>query len=109
MTKFRTLDLAVEYYQLGKKIKLSGPLRDQFLRSASSVSLNLAEGNAKSSRKDRLRIFEIAYGSFRESQAILKLEGVEKPELFTVGDQLGASLYKLTRALMASKKERLLK
>lgn len=109
MTKFRTLELATEYYQLGKAVKLSSPLRDQFLRSASSVPLNLAEGNAKSSRKDRLRIFEIAYGSFRESQTILELERVKSPELLKVGDQLGASLYKLTRALMESKKERLLK
>ena len=81
MTKFRVLELATEYYQLGRELKLPVSLKDQFLRSASSVPLNLAEGNAKSSRKDRLRIFEIAYGSFRESQAILMLEKINEPKL----------------------------
>ena len=46
---------------------------------------------AFASRKDRLRSFEIAYGSFRESQVILKLEGVKSPELLKISDQLGAS------------------
>lgn len=108
MKHFRTLDLAKRYYQLGKEVKLPSHLKDQFLRSASSVTLNLAEGNAKSSRKDRLRIFEIAYGSFRESLVILEIESIDHPDLLEVADRLGACLYKLTKALLENEREKIL-
>ena len=42
MNKFRTLELATEYYQLGARVKLPAPLKDQFLRSASSRVIPLA-------------------------------------------------------------------
>lgn len=103
MKSFRTLDLAKEYYRLSKNIKLPSHLRDQFLRSCSSVALNLAEGNAKLSEKEKLRFYEIAHGSFRESTTILDLEGISNEELFKVTDRLGASLYKLTRAFIYKK------
>ncbi len=61
MNAYRTLDLAKEYYQLSRKIKLSSYLNDQFHRSASSVALNLSEGNAKQSNKEKARFYEIAY------------------------------------------------
>jgi len=47
MKTFRTLDLAVEFYNLTEKATASGHLRDQLLRASSLISLNLAEGNAK--------------------------------------------------------------
>ncbi len=99
MSEFRTLSIAKEYYKLGKTEKLPTHLKDQFLRASSSVALNLSEGNAKTSRKDRLRIFEIAYGSFRESQTILELGGCKNDSLYHTGDTLGACLYKLIFAL----------
>ncbi|MGE3758890.1 MAG: four helix bundle protein [Pseudobdellovibrionaceae bacterium] len=68
--------------------------------SSSSVALNLSEGNAKSSEKEKLRFYEIAHGSFRESVTILDLEKIDNPEIRNLADQLGAHLYKLTRALM---------
>jgi four helix bundle protein len=100
MTPFRTLDLAKEYYALSKDLKLSSHLRDQFLRSCSSVALNLAEGNAKMSKKEKLRFYEIAHGSFRESKVILDLEKVNEKNVLEIADRLGASLYKLTRAFI---------
>ena len=65
MASFRTLDLAKGYYRLSREIRLPAHLKDQFLRVSSSVALNLAEGNAKSSKKEKLRFYEMALGSFR--------------------------------------------
>ena len=45
-------------------------LRDQGLRAAQSIPLNIAEGNGKQSLKDKNRFFEIARGSALECAAI---------------------------------------
>ncbi|MEZ0391244.1 MAG: four helix bundle protein [Pseudobdellovibrionaceae bacterium] len=100
MSSFRTLDLAKEFYRSSKDLKLPPHLKEQFLRSSSSIALNLAEGNAKQSRKEKLRFYEIAHGSFRESLTILDLDGVPQGETREIADRLGASLYKLTRAFV---------
>ncbi|PWU20948.1 MAG: hypothetical protein C5B49_03410 [Bdellovibrio sp.] len=105
MSKFRTLDLAIEYYSLIERIKLPHHLREQIPRAASSVSLNLAEGNAKLSYLDKKRIYQIALGSFRESQTILKLGRVEDREVERVADHLGACLYKLTTFQVPNKQK----
>ena len=99
MKTFRTLELAKEYYSLSKDLKLSSHLRDQYLRSCSSVALNLSEGNAKRSEKEKLRFYEIAHGSFRESVTILELESINDKNILAITDRLGGSLYKLTRAM----------
>ncbi len=44
--------------------------RDQWLRAAQSIPLNIAEGNGKRSVKDRARYFDIARGSALECLAI---------------------------------------
>ena len=44
--------------------------RDQWLRAAQSIPLNIAEGNGKQSLKDKNRYFEIARGSALECAAI---------------------------------------
>lgn len=99
MKTFRTLELAKEYYSISKDLKLSSHLRDQYLRSCSSVALNLSEGNAKRSEKEKLRFYEIAHGSFRESVTILELECISDEKLLELADRFGANLYKLTRAM----------
>ncbi len=101
MEKFRTLELAKQYYHASKNIAFSSHLRDQFLRSSSSVALNLSEGNAKTSEKEKLRFYEIAHGSFRESVTILDLENIFDTEIRSVADKLGANLFNLTRAMAA--------
>ncbi len=95
MKTFRTLELAIEFYELADKQKVNGILRDQLLRAASSISLNLSEGNAKASVKDKIRYFQTAYGSLRECQTIFKLAKVQDPELQKKADHLAACLYKL--------------
>ena len=96
--RFRSLDLAVEFCQEVKVLKLPIHLRDQMLRASSSVALNLAEGSGKPSPKDKKRFYSIALGSLRECQAILKIEGIENLKLLDLVDHLGASIYELTLA-----------
>jgi four helix bundle protein len=45
--------------------------RDQLDRASTSVPLNIAEGNAKFSKPERARFFQIAHGSAVESAACL--------------------------------------
>ena len=48
-----------------------GSVRNQLERAATSIPLNIAEGNVKSSPRDRRRYWEIALGSTVECAAIL--------------------------------------
>lgn len=97
-TNFRTYDLAIEFYKQSQKIKVPQHLRNQLDRAASSVSMNLAEGNAKFSFKEKARIYQIAYGSFRECQAIFELAEITDIELLAKSKHLGSSLYRLVAA-----------
>jgi len=47
--------------------------RDQLARAGDSIALNIAEGNAKFSQKDRARFFQIAHGSALECAACLDI------------------------------------
>ena len=67
--------LAIEYVAASYRIAklLNGPerhARDQWLRAAQSIALNIAEGDGKQSLKDKNRFFEIARGSALECAAI---------------------------------------
>ncbi|MFN9986357.1 MAG: four helix bundle protein [Pirellula sp.] len=60
--------LAIEYVanSLETSRSLEGihrHVRDQWLRAAQSIPLNIADGNGKRSLKDRARILDIARGS----------------------------------------------
>ncbi len=101
MTTFRTLDLAVEFYRTTQKVKVPAHLRDQLDRAASSVPLNLSEGNAKFSFKDKARIYQIAYGSFRECQTILRISGISDNDVDAMTKHLGSSLYRLIDSVQA--------
>ena len=80
--------------------KLNLVMRDQLLRASSSVALNLAEGNARRTNKDRLRFFNIALASLREVQMICKLEDLER--LAQKADQVGGMIYALNRSVADS-------
>jgi len=95
-TNFRTLELAKTLYKQCNSLSLKGAIRDQLERASLSVCLNLAEGSAKDSPKDRRRFYVIALGSLREVQTIIEIEGLP---LMKEADVLGAHVYKLTRSL----------
>ncbi len=96
---FRTYDLAVQFYRDAKSIQLPGYLKTQLLRAASSVALNLSEGNGRSSRAERRNFFNIAYASLRETQAIIQLEPLACQKLVVPADKLAANLFCLRRSL----------
>lgn len=95
MKTFRTLDLAIEFYELSEKADIKGNLRDQLLRAASSISLNLAEGNAKRTAKEKKRFYQIAYSSQQECKTILRLAKIKDEQVLNAADKLGAWLYNL--------------
>lgn len=97
-TKFRTLELAIEFYQRAEGSRFSKRcMKDQFDRALLSIVLNLSEGSAKPTVKDRLKFYSISMGSLREVQVLLQLSG--KSKLLTASDKLAASLYCLCRSL----------
>ena len=98
MKTFKTLELAIQFYEQVLEIKVTGNLKDQLHRAASSIALNLSEGNAKASINDKRNFFQTAYGSLRECQTILKLLKVTDSESNKTADQLGAYLYKLVNS-----------
>ena len=98
MKSFRTLDLAIEFYGKAEEQKISGNLRDQLLRAASSISLNLSEGNAKRTPKEKRRYYHIAYASTQECKTILRLIKNTDAGLSDRVDKLAASIYRLMNA-----------
>ena len=96
LKNFRSYQLAVQLHQSCKAKALPHYLKDQLLRASSSIALNLSEGSARATKKDRARFYTIAFASLREVQAIIDLEE-NIADLSTHADVLGAHLYKLTR------------
>lgn len=95
MTTFRTFNLAAEFYHVARTLKIPRELREQLVRAASSIALNLAEGRGKPTKADQVRFFHIAFGSLRECQAILSLAELTDSVAFQKLDILGAHLYRL--------------
>ena len=93
MKKLKTYKLAMDFYMNSLKLRLKEPQKSQFERATLSIVLNIAEGTAKPSNKERKRYYIHALGSLRETQALLEI--AKHKELIAECDKLGAYLYKL--------------
>ncbi|MSU28527.1 MAG: four helix bundle protein [Pedosphaera sp.] len=118
MFNFEKLDVwqrANEFADLVYKVTKTFPkdkrfgLTDQMRRAAVSVSSNIAEGSARSSRNDNARFLEIATGSLFEVVAqsfISRRQGfLTEPDfktLYATADELGRMLSGLRRSLRES-------
>ena len=58
-------------HEMAEDASPGGPMKDQLARAAASVPLNIAEGNAKYSGRERRRYFETARASALECAACL--------------------------------------
>jgi four helix bundle protein len=95
LKNFKTYQLAIQFHNDCRNLKMPSYLRDQLLRSSSSVVLNIAEGTGKLTYADKRRYYSIALGSLRESVAALELSGETPIDISHIADQLGACLYRL--------------
>ncbi len=91
-------DSAVCYQRSAFRTQLHAELCNQFVRAASSIALNLAEGAGRNGRKDQRRFFHIAMGSLRECQAVLDLAFSTEHPARQTADVLGAHLFKLIKS-----------
>jgi four helix bundle protein len=98
LKNFRSYELAVTVYRFAITLKLPCYLKDQLVRAASSVVLNIAEGAGRTTSKEQARFFDIAYASAREVQAVLDLHEDAPEALIQAADCLGAHLYRLRAA-----------
>lgn len=98
MKSFLTLDVAIEFYEQSEKSNLKGNLRDQLLRAASSIALNLFEGNAKRAVPEKKRYYQMAYASTQECKTILKLAKISDERMLNTIDKLGAWIFNLLKS-----------
>ncbi len=95
LKNFRSYQMALELYKKSKGQKMPYLLKSQHERAARSIVLNLAEGSARTSKKERTRFYIIAFASLSEIQALIDMEASLKA-LEPSADELAANLYKLT-------------
>ena len=74
----RAIDFVVWVTPVIEKLEKSRAIRDQLDRASTSIPLNIAEGNAKFSMKDRCRYLDIADGSAVECAAALDVLVAQK-------------------------------
>ena len=93
LTSFKSYQLSLQLYRGCEQVNAPHHLKDQLRRAALSVVLNLAEGSAKPTAKERRRFYSIALASAREVQALIEILG--RRDLWSAADQVGACLYRL--------------
>ena len=98
LENFRAYQTSIKFYHGCEQVRCAKHLREQLLRAASSISLNLSEGSSPPTAANRIRYYHIALGSVRECQTILDLAKVPKTtEIAKIVDQLAGQTYKLCR------------
>lgn len=104
LSNFRTYQLALEFTWIADSFDCPRHLRDQLQRASSSVPLNLAEGSAKPTSRDRAKFYFIALGSLRECEAILQVLRIPKKHpVVALADKLSAHIMQLLKSENALK------
>jgi len=98
MKNFKTHKKAVVFYKEISNVKFPYFLKDQMLRAASSVALNLNEGAGKFSKKEQIRFYNIALGSLMECQSILELQSLENTRYFELANEIGRMIWGLIKS-----------
>jgi four helix bundle protein len=98
MKNFKTYQKSLQFYKICKSARLPYYLKNQLLRASSSISLNLAEGNAKPTKKDQKRFFQISMASLRECQAVFDLNEIKDSRFIDLSDELAAMLFCLIKS-----------
>ncbi len=101
LQNFRTYQLALALYREARSVRVPAHLREQLLRAASSVALNLAEGAGRRTAADRRRFYDVAFASLRECQACLDLAEGNTRAARGAADATAASLWRLREATPA--------
>jgi four helix bundle protein len=105
------MDLVEGLYRITREFPKAEEYRltSQLLRAAVSVPANIAEGNARASRKDYARFVSIARGSLAETETLLVLAkrvGLGRPEsidsALSEADRVGRMVNSLHRSLEKS-------
>lgn len=94
LKNFKAYQASVYFYRRCEEARMPSFLRNQLLRAASSVCLNLSEGSTRPVGPDRKRFYLIALGSARECQTVLDLNP-QTQQLRELADGLGAVVYRL--------------
>jgi four helix bundle protein len=94
LKNFYTYQMAVSFYKECNAMHFQGALNDQLKRASLSIVLNVAEGSAKPTPKDRKKFYAIALGSYRECTSLLHI--TDHTQIIEKYDKLGACLYRLS-------------
>ena len=93
LANFKSYQMALELYKKCEHIKAKAFLKDQLERASLSVVLNLVEGSAKTTAKERARFYSMSYASLRETQALLEI--MNQKDIGILANQLGGMIYRL--------------
>ncbi len=109
--KIRTKQFAIRIIKLTIELKSTNvdfPLRDQLLRSGTSIGANVREGKASSTKRELIRFYEIALRSANETEYWIEVieEGYnlnmelmkqDKNELIEISKVLGSIIINLKK------------
>ena len=98
MKNYKTYEKSVLLYKEIRKESFPRFLKDQVLRSSSSISLNLAEGSGKMTKKDQKKFYFIALGSLKETKAVCELQEITNSDLLSLLNEVQAMIWGLIKS-----------
>ncbi len=93
LANFKSYQMALELYKKCEHIKAKAFLKHQLEKASLSVVLNLVEGSAKTTAKERARFYSMSYAALRETQVLLEI--MNQKDLGILANHLGGMIYQL--------------